>query len=268
MALRVHARARVLPPVLGPLYGPHLTASSLGRPRTPQAGSPDAGSLLVFSALLLRCPDPAHADAANPLNRALSLRDVGWVVNPHRRSSRTLTGMYYGGGTTLSFFSQMAASLPNFVSAAGLHRRGLRPDPGIAAGRTGAKPGLGTLHDLTRALLYVLLPISVIAPWSRLVSRRACRSTPGSGGLAGDHQGAGTNGGRGAFFNVNILECRSRNSTLTNFIEMLCDARHPASLTFRYPHGRQARRHGGTISSSLDVRLCSRKNSPLGSTVL
>jgi potassium-transporting ATPase potassium-binding subunit len=70
---------------------------------------------------------------------------------------------YYGGESTLSYFSQMAGlTAQNFVSAATGIAVAIALIRGIIARRS-ATPTLGNFwQDLVRACFYVLLPISII----------------------------------------------------------------------------------------------------------
>ncbi|HSS57368.1 MAG TPA: potassium-transporting ATPase subunit KdpA, partial [Solirubrobacteraceae bacterium] len=70
---------------------------------------------------------------------------------------------FYGGETTLSYFSQMAGlTVQNFVSAATGIAVAIALIRGIMARRS-ATPTLGNFwQDLVRASFYILLPISII----------------------------------------------------------------------------------------------------------
>src|SRR6201982_245801 len=68
---------------------------------------------------------------------------------------------YYGGETTMSYFSQMAGlTVQNFLSAGG----GVAGAAALIRGITGRSgKSLGNFwHDLVRTVLYVLLPISFV----------------------------------------------------------------------------------------------------------
>ena len=112
---------------------------------------------------------------------------------------------YYGGETTMTYFSQMAGlAVQNFVSAAVGICVVVALIRGIAA-RGGTSLG-NFWQDLVRTLLYVLLPISivgalvlvsqgVIQTFAQLRHRAHARGRHADdrarpGRLAGDHQGA------------------------------------------------------------------------------
>ena len=145
---------------------------------------------------------------------------------------------YYGGETTMTYFSQMAGlAVQNFVSAAVGIVVAIALIRGIAA--AARAHGLGNFcEDLTRALLYVLLPISIVGALV-LVSQGACRrsaatwtsrrstadSTLAVGPVASQEiiKELGTNGG--GFFNVNSAMPFENPNGLANFVEMLADPR-------------------------------------------
>ena len=69
---------------------------------------------------------------------------------------------FYGGETTLSYFSQMAGlAVQNFVSAAVGHGRARRGHPRLREPRRRRSSG-NFWQDLTRTLLYILLPLSLV----------------------------------------------------------------------------------------------------------
>ena len=118
---------------------------------------------------------------------------------------------YYGGETTLSYFSQMAGlAVQNFVSAATGIVVAIALIRGIIARRSD-EPFLGNFwQDLVRACFYVLLPISIVGGADpRLPGHAAdARRHADVGGLARGPVASqevikelGTNGG--GFFNTN-----------------------------------------------------------------
>ena len=162
---------------------------------------------------------------------------------------------YYGGETTMSFFSQMGGlAVQNFVSAAVGIVVAIALIRGIAARHTGAT-GLGNFwQDLTRALLYVLLPISVVGALV-LASQGVVQSLSDWGPVASQEiiKELGTNGG--GFFNVNSAMPFENSNGLTNFLEMLAILSIPASLTYTYGRMVGSRRQGWTIFGAMFVLL-------------
>jgi K+-transporting ATPase ATPase A chain len=166
---------------------------------------------------------------------------------------------YYGGETTLSYFSQMAGlAVQNFVSAATGIAVAIALIRGIVARRS-SSPVLGNFwQDLVRACLYVLLPISIIAAVI-LVSQGVVQTL---GGTVGDlargpvaSQEAikelGTNGG--GFFNVNSAFPFENPTGFSNLVEMFLILCIPASLTYTYGRMVGSRRQGWAIFSAMSV---------------
>jgi potassium-transporting ATPase potassium-binding subunit len=151
---------------------------------------------------------------------------------------------YYGGETTMTYFSQMAGlAVQNFVSAA----VGIAVAIAVIRGfisRSGSSLG-NFWQDTTRALLYVLLPISFVGALF-LVSQGVIQNLSAYhtfGTLAGGEQTLalgpvasqeiikelGTNGG--GFFNVNSAMPFENPGGISNFFEILMILLIPAGLT-------------------------------------
>ncbi len=171
---------------------------------------------------------------------------------------------FYGGETTLSFFSQMAGlTVQNFVSAAvGMSVlvafiRGI-----ISRGSS----SLGNFwQDTVRGLYYVLLPLSVIVA-VLLVAGGVVQTLAYDTG-ATTLQGAdqvlalgpvasqvsikqlGTNGG--GFFNVNSSMPFENATQFTNFIELLSIILIPAALTYTYGRMVGRQRQGWAIFAAM-----------------
>src|SRR6201986_5397917 len=120
-------------------------------------------------------------------------------------------------------------------------------------------------HDVTRIILYVLLPISVIGALFRAsqgVIQNLSHATvihTLSGGTQSLAQGPvasqevikelGTNGG--GFFNVNSAYPFENSSGLTNMFEMLLMLVIPASLTYTYGRMVGSQRQGWAIFAAM-----------------
>jgi K+-transporting ATPase ATPase A chain len=197
------------------------------------------GTLLLYSILRLQKFFPwffpqYHTTPITPdlaMNTAISF-------------STTTTWQAYGGESTMSYFSQMAGlCAQNFLaSAAGLA-------VGIAFIRGLAKQCSETLGnfwvDLTRALLWILLPGAVIGAlllvWQGVpmnfhgyavaASLEHSRQVIAQGPVAALEiiKNLGTNGG--GFFNANGAHPYENPTALTNFLEMLAIVLLPAALT-------------------------------------
>src|SRR5215210_2334765 len=181
-----------------------------------------------------------------------------WDVTFNTTSFITNTNwQFYGGETTMTYFSQMAGlAVQNFVSAAVGICVAVALIRGIAArsGRT-----LGNFwQDLARTLLYVLLPISVVAALV-LVSQGTIQTLAASTGTLAVGPVAsqevikvlGTNGG--GFFNVNSAHPFENPSGLSNFVEMLLILLIPAGLTATYGRMVGSRRQGWTIFAAMAI---------------
>jgi potassium-transporting ATPase potassium-binding subunit len=198
-----------------------------------------AGTLLLYAILRLQHFLPwffaqYHTTALAPdlaFNTAVSF-------------STTTTWQAYGGETTMSYFSQMVGlCAQNFLAgAAGLAI-------GIAFIRGLARQLSDTLGnfwvDLTRALLWVLLPGALIGamvlvwqgvpmnfhPYAVATSVEGSRQVIAQGPVAALEiiKNLGTNGG--GFFNANGAHPYENPTPLTNFLEMLAIVLLPAALT-------------------------------------
>jgi K+-transporting ATPase ATPase A chain len=173
---------------------------------------------------------------------------------------------YYGGETTLSYFTQMAGlTVQNFISAGVGIVVVIALIRGIVA-RSGHELG-NFYQDLVRTILYILLPISIIGALF-LVSQGVIQNLGGasvihtlSGGTQVLAQGPvasqeaikelGTNGG--GFFNVNSAFPFENSSGLTNFFEMLLILIIPAALTYTYGRMVGSQRQGWAIFSAMFV---------------
>ncbi len=174
---------------------------------------------------------------------------------------------YYGGETTMTYFSQMAGlALQNFVSA------GVGIAVAVAlvralANRSGRNLLGNFWVDLFRACFYVLLPLAFIAAIV-LISQGILQtlggylSFDGAGGLAQTlargpvaSQEAikelGTNGG--GFFNVNSSMPFENANGLTNALEIWMILAIPAALTSTYGRLVGNRRQGWMIFSVMGL---------------
>jgi potassium-transporting ATPase potassium-binding subunit len=173
---------------------------------------------------------------------------------------------YYGGETTLTYFSQMMGmTVQNFVSAAAGIVVLIALIRGIMA-RSGKSLG-NFWQDMVRTLLYVLLPLSVIGGLL-LVSQGVIQNfshyttvhtlTGGTQTLAQGPVASqvvikqiGTNGG--GFFNTNSAFPFENPGRFSNFIEMLFIVLIPAALTYTYGKMVGNRRQGWAIFAAMFV---------------
>jgi K+-transporting ATPase ATPase A chain len=163
---------------------------------------------------------------------------------------------FYGGETTLSYFSQMAGlAVQNFISAAVAIAVLVALIRGIAA-----RHGDGTLgnfyKDVTRIIFYILVPLSVVATVV-LASQGVVQTLGGTvGGIARGPVASqeaikllGTNGG--GFFNVNSAYPFENPTAFSNLFEMLIILAIPAALPFTYGRMVGSRRQGWTIFGTM-----------------
>jgi potassium-transporting ATPase potassium-binding subunit len=175
---------------------------------------------------------------------------------------------YYGGETTLSYFSQMVGlTVQNFVSAA----VGMAVLAAVIRGiASRGSTSLGNFwQDLTRTLLYILLPLSFVGALI-LASQGVIQALGGyanvdtlTGGAQTLAQGPaasqiaikqlGTNGG--GFFNVNSTMPFENPTAFSSFVEMLFILLIPAALTATFGRMVGSRRQGWALFAAMAVLL-------------
>jgi K+-transporting ATPase ATPase A chain len=256
-----------LSPVAGPIE--RLTYRALRvRPGEGQDWKGYARSLVVFSLLFwIALYVILRTQGIHPFNPE-GFHSGPWDLSFNTTSSflTNTNWQYYGGETTLSYFSQMAGlAVQNFVSAAVGIAVVAALIRGIAA-RSGRAIG-NFWQDLVRILLYILVPVSIVAALV-LVSQGAIQSlhgatvvhtltgatqTLGQGPVASQEaiKLLGTNGG--GFFNVNSAFPFENPSGFSNFIELLLILVIPASLTYTYGRMVGSQRQGWAIFAAMAV---------------
>jgi K+-transporting ATPase ATPase A chain len=161
--------------------------------------------------------------------------------------STTTTWQAYGGETTMSYFSQMAAiTMGSFLAGAAGLAVGIAFIRGFAPT---ARQGLGNFWvDVVRAMLWVLLPAalagSLFLVWQGVpanlneyvvattVEGKEQVIAQGPVAVLEFIKNLGTNGG--GFFNVNGAHPYANPTALTNFVGMLAVVVLPASLTYTF----------------------------------
>jgi K+-transporting ATPase ATPase A chain len=180
-------------------------------------------------------------------------RDLGsgtWDVSFNTTASflSNTNWQYYAGETTLSHFSQMAGlAVQNFISA-GVGIAVVVAFIRALASRSGKEIGVFYV-DLTRTLLYVLVPVSVVVGLF-LVTQGVIQSL--SAGPVASQEAIkllGTNGG--GFFNVNSSHPYENPTWLSNFVEMLAILAIPAGLTATYGRMVDNRRQGWMVFGAM-----------------
>jgi K+-transporting ATPase ATPase A chain len=265
---RVFQGERVfLTPVVGPLE--RLLYRVLGvNPAEGQDWKRYARSLLVFSGLfwlaLYLILRTQHIQPWNPQG----FHSGTWDVSFNTVSSfiTNTDWQFYGGETTMTYFSQMAGlAVQNFLSAAVGIVVVIALIRGVAA-RSGKSIG-NFWGDLVRCALYVLLPISIVGA-ILLMSQGVIQSlshytvahtltgatqTIAQGPVASQEviKELGTNGG--GFFNANSAHPFENPNAFTNLLEMLFILMIPASLTFTYGRMVGRSRQGWAIFAAMTV---------------
>jgi len=230
-----------------------------------------AKSLLIFSFVgwlllyfLLRTQTLWNFTGLNPLH----FHSAPWNVTFNTTSSfvTNTNWQYYGGETTMSYFSQMAGlTVQNFLSAAVGIAVAVALIRGII-GRTGKSLG-NFWQDLIRTVLYILLPLSIVIAlvlvWQGSIQNFTTYLTVhgvtgltqsiGMGPVASQEaiKELGTNGG--GFFNVNSAHPFENPTAFTNLVEMLSVLLIPAALVFMYGRMAGNRRQGYAIYSTMMI---------------
>ena len=171
----------------------------------------------------------------------------------------TTTWQAYAGETTLSYFSQLLLVGQNFLGGAAGLAVGIAFVRGYAREQTAA---LGNFWvDLVRALLWVLLPLSLVGgvflvaqgvpmnflPYTAVHTVGGETQTVAQGPVAALEfiKNLGTNGG--GFFNANGAHPFENPTPLANFIELLAIAVLPAAFTHTFGRMVERPRDGWVI---------------------
>src|SRR6266540_1523569 len=260
-----------LPRVLGPFE--RLLYRLCGvDPRKEQGWKGYAASMLVFSALgvlvTYALERLQHLLPLNPQKLGAVAPDLAF--NTAVSFTTNTNWQNYGGESTMSYLTQMAGlAWHNFTSAAvgiGIAlalARGLTRRPGPEGTKT-----LGSFWvDVVRAIVYVLLPISVagtlvlvalgvpqtFSAYRELTTLDGLKQVVALGPVASQEviKELGTNGG--GFFNANSAHPFENPTPLTNFFELVLIFSIPAALTYTY--GKMARdtRQGWAIFAAMAV---------------
>jgi len=196
-----------------------------------------------------------------PMNPA-NLPNVSWhsAFNTAVSFMTNTNWQGYAGETTLSYFVQMLAlTVQNFVSAATGIAVLLALIKGLSRKTTDK---LGNFWvDLTRSILYVLLPLSILFAvflvgqgvvqnfdsYQTVHTLQGTEQTLPMGPAASQIaiKQLGTNGG--GFFNVNSAHPFENPTPLSNLLEMLALLLIPSGLTFMYGKMVGSRKQGWTI---------------------
>ena len=218
-----------------------------------------AGFVLLFAILILqdRLPfNPLHLPGL-PAHLAFNTA-ISFVTNTNWQS--------YGGETTMSYLSQMAGlTTHNFVSSA----TGMAVAAAVARGLAGRQQKtIGNFWvDMTRATLYILLPLSIILalvfvwqgmPQTLTSSLQATTLEGGQQTIAIGPVASqlaikqlGTNGG--GFFNVNSAHPFENPTAIANFIEVLGILVISAAFCFTFGRMVGDKRQGNALFAAMGI---------------
>ncbi|MBI5867386.1 MAG: potassium-transporting ATPase subunit KdpA [candidate division Zixibacteria bacterium] len=219
------------------------------------------GFLFVFVLQLVQNWLPLNPQGLGNVPWDLALNTaVSFMTNTNWQS--------YAGETTMSYGTQMLAlTVQNFVSAATGIAVLLALARGIAR-KTSATIG-NFWTDLTRSVVYVLLPLAIVlavvlvgegvvqnfSPAETVITVEGGTQQVPLGPAASQIaiKQLGTNGG--GYFNANSAHPLENPTPLSNFLEMLAILLLPAALVFTYGRMVTARRHAWIIAGVMLLLL-------------
>ncbi len=173
---------------------------------------------------------------------------------------------FYSGESTMSYFAQMAGlAWHNFVSAAA----GLAVAIAVIRGvtRTDRRTIGNFWVDLTRSLLYVLVPLSIVGglfmvwqgipqnfhAYTAATSLEGMKQAITQGPMASQEiiKQLGTNGG--GFVNANSAATNENPNGITNFLAMIAMFAISAALTYTYGRYARDQRQGWALFAAMSV---------------
>ncbi len=202
-----------------------------------------------------------------PLNpQQFTAVEPGLAFNTAASFTTNTNWQAYGGESTMSYFTQMAGlAFHNFVSAAA----GIAIAIAVIRGfvRRNAQTIGNFWVDLTRATLWVLLPISVVfalvlvwqgvpdnlSPYTQAKTVEGSAQVIAQGPVASQEiiKELGTNGG--GFFNANSAHPYENPTPLTNLIEMIAIFAIGAGLTHTFGQMAGNRRQGWALFATMGL---------------
>jgi K+-transporting ATPase ATPase A chain len=216
-----------------------------------------AGIVLLFVIQLVQGHLPFNPQHFPSVKWDLALNTaVSFVTNTNWQA--------YGGESTMSYLTQMAGlTMQNFVSAA----TGMAVLIALVRGLVRRQANtLGNFWvDLTRSVLWILLPLAIVFalafasqgviqtlhPYVTAQTLEGAQQTIAVGPVASQEaiKMLGTNGG--GFFNANSAHPFENPSPLTNLLTMLAIILIPAGLVITYGHMVGDRRQGHAIFGAM-----------------
>ncbi len=230
-----------------------------------------AKSLIIFSLcgwlllyFILRTQTLWNFTGLNPMHYHSGTWDV--TFNTTSSFMTNTNWQYYGGETTMSYFSQMAGlTVQNFLSAGVGIVVAVALIRGII-GRSGHSLG-NFWQDLVRTILWILMPMAFViaivlvfqgsidnfAHYASFNGITGLPNTLAMGPVASQEaiKLLGTNGG--GFFNTNSAHPFENPTGFTNFFEMLVVLCIPAALVFMFGRMAGNRRQGYAVYSTMMI---------------
>lgn len=220
-----------------------------------------AGFVLLYAILRLQAYLPLNPQGFGNVAPDLAFNTaVSFLTNTNWQS--------YSGETTMSHFSQMAGlTVQNFLSAA----TGIAV--ALAVTRAFARSGVSTLGnfwvDLTRATLYVLLPLAIIVALvfvaiglpqtldatASATTLEGAKQTIALGPVASQEaiKQLGTNGG--GFFNANAAHPFENPTALSNYLNIIAMLSISASMVYAFGEMVGDRNQGWAFISATAILL-------------
>jgi len=216
------------------------------------------GGIFLFLLLLMQKGLPLNPMKWGGVNWDLAFNTtVSFVTNTNWQS--------YSGETTLSYLSQMLGlGVQNFLSAA----TGLAVMIVLIRGLAQKRETLGNFWvDLTRATLYILLPLSIIfavifmsqgvlqnfLPYKEVVTLQGAKEILSNGPVASQVaiKQLGTNGG--GFFGVNSAHPFENPTPISNFLQMFAIILIPIAQIFTYGKMTKSKKQGLVVFGAVGI---------------
>jgi K+-transporting ATPase ATPase A chain len=269
MARVFEGRRTFLHPVLRPLERFIYRACGI-REEVEQRWTQYAGALLIFSLIsflfLYAIQRLQGFLPANPQGFGAGRISPDLAFNTGVSFLSNTNWQAYPGESTLSYFVQMAGlTVQNFLSAAAGIAVAVAVIRGFARQQTSA---IGNFWvDVTRSVVYVLLPLSLVAalffcsqgviqnwhPYVQAHTVEGAAQVIPQGPVASQEaiKQLGTNGG--GFFNANSAHPYENPKPVTNFVQMVLIFLIPAGLTYTFGAMVGDTRQGWAIFAAMSV---------------
>ena len=218
-----------------------------------------AGFVTLYALMRLQDVLPFNPQGESAVEQSLAFNTaVSFLTNTNWQS--------YGGETTMSYLSQMAGlAVHNFLSAA----TGIAMVIAIIRGfaRDSAQTVGNFWVDMTRATLYVMLPLSIVVAlaliacgmpqnlgaYTEATTLEGVKQVIAQGPVASQIaiKQLGTNGG--GFFNVNSAHPFENPNAISNLIEMWAILAISAALTYTFGRMVKDQRQGWALFAAMGI---------------